>query len=356
MKNLLLLGILVALLSACDSSHTTEGSAQLDRILQNTVDESIMPGFSAFKTETESLQTKAGTFCADISEPNLLELQTQWKTLSSQWNRVAMYNIGPLDDNLFTPNMNFIESMRLRGTDYTNTVRSELATRLADTVVLDQNYFDGLLFTRVGMLALEVLIFEDSISNSTDLVNIVSDYQAAGIGARKCEYLIGMSQLLVRTALEVELGWRVEYLETGKAFKTILLNNELEDGKKSVVALIITIQKHLDYLQKRKLAAIMDAQIAGYFYQNISATLAEIEVVLEGANAGSFGFFDQMSANGFDNKASSVRFNLRAAQRAAAAENRSELETAIGRLDGNFKREVADGLRVSLGVNFADGD
>ncbi len=356
MKHLLLLGILLALISGCDSSHTTEGSAKLDRILQNTVDESIMPGFSAFKTHSESLQTKANAFCAEVNEANLVDLQNQWKTLSSQWNRVAMYNIGPLDDNLFTPNMNFIESMRLRGTDYTNTVRSELATRLADTVVLDQNYFDGLLFTRVGMLALEVLIFEDSISNSTDLVNIVSDYQAAGIGARKCEYLIGMSQLLVRTALEVELGWRVEYLETGKAFKTILLNNELEDGKKSVVALIITIQKHLDYLQKRKLAAIMDAQIADYFYQNISAALAEIEVVLEGENAGSFGFFDQMSANGFDDKVNSVRDNLNAAKQAATDKNRSELETAIGWLDGNFKREVADGLRVSLGVNFADGD
>lgn len=363
MKHLLLLGILVALISACDSSHTTEGSAQLDRILQNTVDESIMPGFSAFKTEVESLATKADSFCAEVTEPNLLELQAQWKTLSSQWSRVVMYNIGPLDDDLFAPNMNFIESLRLRGTDYTNTVRAGVRDRLKDDIVLDADYFNGLNFQFVGLLALESLIFEHNVydsgnhllSTSTDIADVLGVYQLA-TGVRKCDYLKGVAQLLARTAIEVEHGWRVEYLATGKPFKTILLNNEAVDGKKSVVAIIIAIQEHLDYLQKRKLDRTEVVQIAGHFYENIAATLAEIELILEGKNADSFGFFDQMSANGFDSKVSSVRINLNAAKQAAAAENRSDLEAAIGRLDGNFKREVADGLKVSLGVNFADGD
>ncbi len=364
MTKLFLIALCFTLISACESQRENDlpapGSADsLNIALNNAIEKNILPGISSFKTESELLQTKVNTFCSNpadsINRDNLTALQNQWKTLSLQWNEIAMFNIGPLNDNLFDPKINFIESMRLRGTNYTSTVRTGLATRLSDATLLDQNYFNSLNFNHVGMLALEVLIFEESGgTNATDLSLIISDYKAHN--NRKCEYLTGMTALLERHASEVEHGWLVNHLDTGKPFKTILVNSELADGAESVPALITVIQQHLDYLKKRKLEAILDAQIADYFYQNILASLDAIESLLQGVNEDSYSFFNHMLSGGFSEQVDIVKANLNTAKQAAIAENRSELTISIGLLDGNFKREIPNSLNVTLGIVFTDGD
>lgn len=364
MTKLFLLTFFFTLISACENQRENDfpapGSADsLNIALNNGIEKNILPGISSFKTKSELLQTKTGVFCSNtpdsINQENLIALQNQWKVLSLQWNQVAMFNIGPLNDSLFDPKINFIESMRLRGTDYTATVRAGLTSRLSDATLLDQNYFDRLNFNHVGMLALEVLLFEESGgTNSTDLSLIVSDYKAHS--NRKCEYLTGMVALLVRHASEVEHGWLVEFLDTGKPFKTILLNGELADGAEPVPALITVIQQHLDYLKKRKLEAILDAQISDHFYQNISASLDAIENLLQGVDEDSYSFFNHMLSGGFSEQVDIVKKNLNTARQAATAKNRSELTIAIGLLDGNFKREIPNSLNVTLGIVFTDGD
>ncbi len=356
MKQILILSLCITLLGACDTQRKNDEAVadSLNLALATTIEENIVPDISAFKTQTELLQTNATTFCSNSDQTNLITLQNQWKALSLQWNKIAMFNIGPLNADIIFPTINRIESMRQRGTDYTDVVRGELVARLGDTTVLDETYFDTLTFTRVGMLALEVLIFEDSISNdNSDLSKIVSDYQGNN---RKCEYLNGMIQLQLRLATEIENGWLVEFNSSGKAFKDILINGELEDGSESVPAMITVIQEHLDYLKKRKLEVILDAQIADYFYENVTATLAAVETILEGRTDSSYSFFDQMLANDFATQVAIVRTNLADAKSAVTTKNRSELTTAIGLLDGNFKREIPDSLNVTLGIVFTDGD
>lgn len=368
MKHLLILNLCIILISACDTKRKNDepvaGSADsLNLALSTVIEESITPDISAFKSETDTLLGTASTFCSDTNQTNLENLQAQWKTLSLQWNKIVMYNIGPLNDDLIFPKMNSIESMRQRGTDYTGVVRGEIVARMGDTTLLNENYYDSLSFTRVGMLALEVLIFEDSISNdNTDLSKIVADYQG---NSRKCEYLAGMIALQQRLAGEIENGWLVSFSSdnqsddeqnNGQAFKDTLINGELADGSESVSALITVIQEHLDYIKKRKLEVILDAQIADFFYQNMTATLDAVEVFLEGDSAESYSFFGQMLANNFPAEVDLVRENLAAARQAVATQNRSALAAATGLLDGNFKREIPDSLEVILGINFTDGD
>ena len=363
MKHLLILSLCITLISACDSKRKNDepvaGSADsLNLALSTVIKEGITSDISAFKSETDALLAAAATFCNDTNQLNLESLQAQWKTLSLQWNEVAMYNIGPINDDLIFPKMNSIESMRQRGTDYTGVVRGEIVARMGDTTLLDVSYYDSLSFTRVGMLALEVLIFEDSISNdNTDLSKIVADYQG---NSRKCEYLEGMITLQQRLATEIESGWLISFpsddQNTGKAFADTLVDGELEDGSESVPALITVIQEHLDYIKKRKLEVILDAQIADYFYENMTATLDAVEAFLEGSTAESYSFFDQMLVNNFPAEVALVRENLAAARQAVATQNRNALAIATGLLDGNFKREIPDSLEVILGVNFTDGD
>ncbi len=337
-------------ISAC-SNESEENT--LDNIIKNN----ILPAVTGFKNQANSLVSKTDTFCAAIDQAKLEALQQQWKDLSLQWHSLVMYNIGPLNDNLIFPKIKFIESMRPRGRDYTSAVRAEQMTRLDDNTVLDASYFDALNFTLVGMLALELLIFEDSISNKKDLITIVSDYQAR---PRKCEYLTGMAQLLQRHAIEIDHGWQVEFLATGKPFKNILLDGEMANGKQSVAALLISIQEYLDYLEKRKLDvndnAVMDAQIANFFYENIGSALTEIDNVLEGSGVTNANFFNSMKENGHTAQVDIVKNNMANAKQAVAAKNRGDLAMYIGFLDGNFKREIPDSLGVNLGINFSDGD
>jgi len=349
---------LVLLAPACKTQRANDlpqpgSAASLNIALKNTIDDIIIPAITGFKTEATSLQDTAATFCGAASPANLSALQAQWRQLSLQWNRIVIYNFGPLNDNLIFPKINFIESMRQNGTDYTNTVRGELAARLGDTTTLDPTYFDSLSFTKTGMLALEVLIFEDSNgTHSTDPADVLANYQS---NSRKCEYLLGMSRLLVRHADYVEHGWDTEYLNTGKPFRDILLDGELEDGSEPVPALITAIQQHLDYVKKRKLEGILDAQIADYFYPRLLATLDAIETLLDGIDD-HYSFFDHMNSSGYQDAVDTVRAGIAGARQFATNQDRSNLAAAVGSMDGNFKREIPDSLNVTLGINFSDGD
>lgn len=351
--------ISIALTAGCDNQRQNDepaagSQAALDLALKAAIDTQIVPGFQALQSEAQILSSDATAFCNNMSTTTLSELQTQWKTLSAQWNQVAIYNLGPLNDDLLLPKIIFIESMRQRGTDYTDTVRSSIVAALSSMDNLNSTYFDNLPFTNTGILALEVLIFESTIgTHSTDLNDIVSDYQSA---PRKCEYLQGMAELFNRHASYVIDGWQIEHLDTGKPFKDILLDGELDDGTASVVKLVTVIQEHLDYIKKRKLETVLDAQIADYAYQNIAATLQQIEQLMNGIDDEQYSFFDHMNNSGFSAEVNVVTDNLGIAKQAVSARDRSAAATAIGVLDGNFKREIPDGLQVILGINFSDGD
>lgn len=327
----------------------------LDVVLTNIADTQILPGFEFFKSESQTLNNQAQIFCNNINTANLSALQAQWKTLSSQWNRIVIYNFGPLNDDVISPSIHFIESMRANGQDHTNDVRIELANALGGAFVLDESYFDSLLFSETGILALEVLIYESSIGTHSTLPgDIVTDYQS---NPRKCEYLLGMGQLLFRHADEIYSAWSNNYHGSGQSYRDIFIKSEkLADDSTPAVALITAIQQHLDYLNTRKLLMVHDAEIADYFFENIQATLDEIENLLEGQGSGTYSVFDHMINGGFGEEVAVVRRNLASAQQAAETGDESTLDTYAGYLDGNFKDEISTGLDVNLGLNFSDGD
>ncbi|MEM6930383.1 MAG: imelysin family protein, partial [Myxococcota bacterium] len=223
---------------------------------------------------------------------------------------------------------------------------------LMDDAPLDTAFFEGLTFTKVGLLALEVLVFESSVEgHPTSTADIVDDFVVA---PRKCEYLQGVANQLVTTAQEVDDGWRIDD-GTGVPFRDQMLEEALPDGTEPIVALILALFDHLEYTKTRKLEGILDAQLSGQFYPHQSTMLASYERFLD-QDSGTAGLIDLMEERGFVAEADEVRANLESAQAAAAAASREDLATAIGLLEGNLKREIPDSLGVLLGINFADGD
>ena len=344
----------VLVLSACstDSGGDSELPSGLE-VMENTIDNTVVPDIGRFRGEAESMRGRVDAFCAAPDPETLGELQAGWRSLSEAWNAVAMYNLGPLDDDFITPKIIFFESMRQRGTDYTQTVRDEITLAIDRGDALDDAYFEGLTFNKVGLLALEILAFENATADSSDAAAIVADYDAE---PRRCGYLRGITARLNGHALELDDEWNIAFAE-GEAFRDAMLGNVLEDGSQPIVALLIALQEHMVYLEDRKLEGILDAQLSGHFYPNVSATLEALErLLVQPTPDDAIGILDFMTARGLEADVETVEANLAMAQAAAAAEDREALATAIGLLDGNLKREIPDGLGVDLGLNFSDGD
>ncbi|MBV1859356.1 MAG: hypothetical protein KUG77_13150 [Nannocystaceae bacterium] len=165
-----------------------------------------------------------------------------------------------------------------------------------------------------------------------------------------------MSELLSTCASTVYGGWVESFAESGEPFAETMTGPELVDGTQPVVALLIALQEHLDYIKVRKLEGILDAQLSGNFYSNVLATLEAMVELLEQPSEESFGLLERMEATGNNDEVEVVRTNFEAALAAAGAEDREALTAAIGLLDGNLKREVPDALGIELGLTFTDGD
>ncbi len=346
-------GLLVSL-AACSTEAPTPSGPSGPEVMQSTVDHTIVPAFVGFREAAEGMRAEVDGFCAAPDAAGLERLQGDWRALSSAWNAVAAYNLGPLDDDVVTPRILFIESMRQRGVDYTDTVRETYAAALGGSATLDEAHFDALTFNQVGLLALEVLAFEDARAGHSQLTDdVLADYLEE---PRKCVYLRGIADRLLEDARTVEAGW-TESFAGGEPFSEAMLGTSLPDGGEPIVGLLIALQQHLDYVKVRKLEATLDAQRSGHFYANVMATLLALEELFEQpAPEEAVGIFDYLLAKGLDEDVELVRANLDAAKQAALAEDRVALTNAIALLDGNLKREIPDGLGVELGINFSDGD
>ncbi len=286
--------------------------------------------------------------------------QAGWRDLASSWNGLVVYNVGPLDDDAIFPSMIFIESMRQRGRDYTETVREEISRVLGDTDPLDQAFFERASFTTQGILALEVLLFEESSSaHQTDLPSVLAEYQNT---PRKCEYLAGMARLLERRSKRVEAGWTQDFGGTGTSFAETLRAGFLKDGSASLPAVIAVLIEHLDYVKRRKLEGSLDAKLSGHAFINIEANLDAIErfftppgaPAAPGEEVVDFAFV--MKARGDGAVVTALHSAVEAARQAAKSSDKAATVTAISALEGLLKRDVPAALGVSLGINFNDGD
>jgi hypothetical protein len=63
-----------------------------------------------------------------------------------------------------------------------------------------------------------------------------------------------------------------------------------------------------------------------------------------------------MRSSNYDASIETVEDNLQTLRTSIELQDITEFEIAAAQLDGNFKREIPEGLEVELGINFTDGD
>ncbi len=176
---------------ANDEVSLNEGS--LKKALELITTNTILPAVGQFSAQTQALADNADSFCAAPDSNTLNAVQQQWKNTADAWYQLLPFNFGPLDDDLVFPTYQYIDSYRLRGTDYTETVRTNISSWLAGSETLDETFFAAQTFQKVGLLALEVALFETSDTHSAEISDIVSEYTD---NSRKCAALNGLSDYL----------------------------------------------------------------------------------------------------------------------------------------------------------------
>lgn len=351
------------LLSACggSSSSLDSSNTELNIAATEVIDNTIIPAANRFQQQAETLIDISNSFCTDTSsmtELNLISVQDQWQATNAAWFELLPFRFGPMVNNVLSPTYIFIDSYRLRGTNYTETVRTRVDTLLASADVIDSETFSGSTFQYVGLLPLEVTIFEDAASQSSDAADIVAEFIAQ---PRKCEILTGYATELARRADIIHQGWISDYRDTGTSYRDLLSDGLLdtvladEAGSSAIEEITVSVQEFYDYLANRNIASDV-AQLSESIWQVLDNSLIITEELLQGTDSTTISFNSIMNNNRFEQTVADVQENIETFRTALEDENNTDMTAAAAVLDGNFKREVPDALDIELGLNFSDGD
>jgi len=352
----------IALLSGCNtssSSSVTTKTTELDLAVIDTLDNLVIPAASNFQQQTSALHNSANNFCTNISEGNLDTLQQQWKETSVAWYQLLPFQFGPMINSVALPTYSFIDYYRLAHTDSLQTVRSFIDTTLAASSNLNDLFFQIQSARNTGLLALEITIFETADSESSDKADIILEFTN---NSRKCELLKGYAKELDRRAQTIHSGWTTDYADSGISYRDLLINNRLEelddpneDGQPAISKLTVAVQNYYDYLANRNVTTDI-AQLAGNVWQGLEASINSTEQMLMGSTGSKVNVFALLDNGGHEQDVANIKANLQTIQQTISDKNTVDFKAAAAVLDGNFKREIPDGLNVNLGLNFSDGD
>jgi len=346
------------LLSSCgsESSTRTIEYSGLNQALSQVITLVVEPAATNFLNQARQLDSLSDAFCSTTTEPNLLAVQNQWKATAKSWYELLPYNFGPMINDEVLPEYIFIDSLRLRGTNYTQTVRNDIDSMLAASSALTDTTFRNKNFQFVGLLATELAVFERASDHNKEIGNILSDFTSQ---SRKCQILQGYTGQLVARAENISNSWSNNYKNTGSSYRKLLLSGGLsqiagEDSSSTSTKLITSTNEYMDYVHKRTIVNDV-AVVSGYTWTLMLSGLESFERMVEGTPATTESFADIMQASTATDLAT-IRANIVSAKQAIEAENDTDFDAAVKAIDGNIKRELTDGLNINTGLNFSDGD
>ena len=196
-------------------------------MLTNISNNYIIPAYSTYKVETESLKDLTSTFVAAPTIQNLENLRNQWQIGLLTWQEVAFLEFGPA------------EGISLRG--QTNVYPT-------DTTVINDNIALGTFnlqlpanFSAKGFQALDFLLYRPGYSNQ-ELVTFYSNNS----GARN--YLLEVATELFDNANYVLVQWESSYSTS------FINNNESNSQGSSVSNILNSLSLHYEsFVRKGKI-------------------------------------------------------------------------------------------------------
>lgn len=196
-------------------------------MLTNIANNYIVPAYSTYKVETESLKDLASTFVTTPTIQNLENLRSQWQIGLLTWQDIAFLEFGPA------------EGISLRG--QTNVYPT-------DTTLINDNIAVGTFnlqlptnFPAKGFQALDFLLYRPGYSDQA-LVNFYSNNS----GAR--DYLLAVATELLDNANYVLTQWQSSYSTS------FINNNESNSQGSSVSNILNSLSLHYEsFVRKGKI-------------------------------------------------------------------------------------------------------
>ena len=394
---------LLSLLCACGGERPNDVIAisqqQIDTSLGNIVDQQIIPDIRIFNSASGRLLSTSQNLCelaADPQQPlenltaQITTAQQQWLQLSHAWHRLLPFNIGPLNDNIITPEYLFIDSFRLRGVRYLGQVRNTITELKSNTEPLTDERFAALTFNRVGLIALESALHETHPLDDSPSSQQISDIaQEVRDQVRKCEIIVGYAKQLDLDAQRLLSQWTVAFTsqndqaddqgnKPSTPFRQRLLGRQLNDDSDPLGLLLTNIQQYLDFIRRRD--AVNGYQpLTQQGFATTASSLASIRQFLEGGksinssnpdgsdsgsenspfssnNASTPTLIRLIKLSGNAQQVDEINALFDAAFNAIETQDSTSLYSFTSELDGKFKRDIPDALAIQLGVTFSDGD
>lgn len=345
MKRLLIsCALLGTSLFACELDTTSSDKPDLEATVVALADEAILPAAEAFDTSADELSVSIATLCQNPDEAAVEAARGQWRKTSEAWNRFNVYDFGPVTEGITPPDA-FIDSFKAfrQGKSYVETLREELRTLVAQGTDVSGEDLSGWNFQRVGLVAIEVALFETATEPPDPAASAVAAELAAQ--PHKCTYLVKQAELLAQRAGELRVAWAPDGGDYRSTF--ISATNDALGGVLSGAG------GHLEYFELRSIAT-QGYPISGQAHANIGASLDEVEAFLVAGGADSLSTrLDEARA---PEVVTAIADRIAAARAAIAGENPEALGAELVGLDIILREDIPLALGIELGLNFTDGD
>lgn len=218
-KQLLILGLITALVTACnkDESKSNQSQDNFDRgaMLVNYADKLILPNFELFQKDLQVLVNAKDSFITAPTTAHFEAVQTAWGKAYNSWQYVEMYNIGKAEEILYNFQMNIYP---------TNTADIHKNIQSGAYDLSHPNNNDA-----VGFPALDYMLFGLANSQEDLLAKYTSDYDADKYKKMLSDLVDQMQDLTTSVNNDWKTNYRKTFIESTDNSASSAVNKFIND-------------------------------------------------------------------------------------------------------------------------------
>ena len=260
---------------APEKKPTEETVLSRQTLLENIADHFVLPGYANFKLKLDYMDSQRKAFTDNPNNTNLVAFRSAWVDAYTEWQKIAMFNVGPAETYLPT---SFFNSFP------TN------AAQIEANIISTPNLDLPSAYSQQGFPALDYLINGLGSDSAT-----IARYTTASDASKRITYLTTLTEKMKTLFNTINEGW----ISGGYRAKFIG-NTALNAGTPTslfVNAFVFHYEKHL---RTYKIANPADAfghagstfptEVEAYYKKDLSKTLAKAshQAVIDVFNGKSF--------------------------------------------------------------------
>lgn len=287
-KTLFCAGVILSMVLSCSKKRNDEKGetvgpdtqpeqtvASRQALLENIADHFILPGYANFKVKAEYMDSQGKAFTTKPNDSTLVAFRSAWVDAYIEWQKVAMFNVGPAE--AYVP------------TSYFNSFPTK-TVEIEQNIISTPNLDLPSTYSQQGFPALDYLI--NGLGNDAETV---ARYTTASDAALRIAYLNTLTERIKSIFNTINDGWY-----TGGYRAKFVGNTELNAGSPTSHLINAFVYHYEKHLRSGKIGTPSDAfgaagktfpeEVEAYYKKDLSKTLAKTshQAVIDVFNGKSF--------------------------------------------------------------------